>query len=242
MKDINNQVCERADDLIAFLYGESNGEEARKFERHLQQCARCETEFSAFGQIRQSIVSWRDESLGVAWSNLAVNHPGPTLSVVPATTKPSALAALREFFTLSPMWMKGAVAFASLLFCVCAVLAITYLRAGRSQSTAVQVPNNKIYSQEDLEARLAQEKQKVIESLKQQLSAPASIATVAGNNSSPRKADNRIASAMSDKNTRTSRKPLTRQERQELAADLGLSTSRDEDDLDLGGDKINQAP
>jgi hypothetical protein len=240
MKDMNNEVCERSEDLIAFLYGELDAADVHRFERHLLECARCETELSSFGQIRQSIVSWRDESLGVAWTDLAVNNSLPRANS--ATTKPSALAAIRGFFTLSPVWMKGATAFASLLFCVCVVLAIIYLK--NRQASIVQVQSNKIYSQQELEARLAQEKQKVLESQQKPLKEIRNE-TALVQPAPPRKADHQakpLAKAGYAANRRDPRKPLTRQERQELAADLGLSSSYDDDDLDLGGDRINRAP
>src|SRR6267142_1680237 len=108
MKEItSSNICERADDLVAFLYGELSEIDARRFERHLHQCAACETEFATFGQIRESIVAWRDASLGVLRSSevaeSAVASPLVDRSRVQA--KPSALAALREFFNLSPMWL-----------------------------------------------------------------------------------------------------------------------------------------
>src|ERR1700687_5926999 len=156
MKDIKDEVCGRADDLIAFLYGELDGEDARKFERHLHDCARCETELASFGEIRQSIVSWRDESLGAAWlpdpakdRKLASNRLRAGAQV-----RPSALAAMREFFNLSPLWLKGAAAFASLLFCVCAVLAIGYLKDRHKNILAA--PSDKIYSKEELDDVVAQ--------------------------------------------------------------------------------------
>lgn len=243
MKDIKDQVCERADDLIAFLYGELGAGDARKFERHLHECARCETEFASFGQIRQSIVSWRDESLGAAWLPGAVNDPNLAAREVRpvADMRRSALAAIREFFNLSPMWLKGTAAFASLLFCVCAVLAIGYLKDRRTN--VVQTPSGKIYSQQELDARVEQEKKKFIEIQQQQqkqsgdyTAAQLSVPTKTGDRGAP---GSRAAYAL---NPRNLRKPLTRQERQELAADLGLLAVYDEDDVDLVGDKINQAP
>ena len=240
MKDLQKEVCDRADDLIGFIYGELDAAATRRFKSHLHECARCESELSSFGQIRQSIVSWRDESLGVGWSASAVNGRSLTSEADLRKTEPSALAAIREFFTLSPVWMKGAAAFASMLFCVCAVLAITYLRD--RQSRAIQVQSKKIYSQQELDARLAQEKQKLIESQQQQ-ARPTNeiIATTL----TPKKTDNRMTPPVKISyavNTRDSRKPLTRQERQELAADLGLSATHEEDDLDIIGDRINQTP
>src|ERR1700682_5971169 len=110
MRDIKDEVCERADDLIAFLYGELGHGDARKFERHLHECARCETELASFSEIRESIVSWRDESLGAAWLPETVNnHSLAPTGIRPRTQiRPSAIAAIREFFNLSPLWLKGA--------------------------------------------------------------------------------------------------------------------------------------
>src|SRR5207247_4425331 len=123
MKEITkDQVCERADDLVGFLYGEPTDWEARKFERHMQDCAACTTEYAAFGQLRESIVAWRNEALGPGAGRVL------TSTVLPIQPRPpSALAALREFFNLSPLWMKGVAAFASVLFCVFATLAVAYL-------------------------------------------------------------------------------------------------------------------
>src|SRR6266852_4089802 len=112
MKEMSNtNICERVDDLIGFLYSELSEMEARRFERHLRECAACEAEFTAFGQIRESMVEWRNESLGLAGAPVVASDP----SLATAATRPeipakSALGALREFFALSPLWMKSATA------------------------------------------------------------------------------------------------------------------------------------
>jgi len=49
--------------LLVFLYGELSEMDARRFERHLRECAACAAEFTAFGQIRESMMEWRDESV-----------------------------------------------------------------------------------------------------------------------------------------------------------------------------------
>src|SRR5258708_5450197 len=136
MRDSKQQECERADELVSFLYGELSEGELRQFEHHLHQCEQCTAEFSAFGQIRNSIASWRSESLGVISAPASVSAA--------SKARPSALAAIREFFTLSPLWMKGATAFAALLFCACAMLALAYLK-GR-QPTIAAVPTDQIYT------------------------------------------------------------------------------------------------
>src|SRR4051794_35363486 len=99
----NSPSCERESDLIAFLYGEAAEREARDFQLHLQQCSTCREEAASLGVVRESITAWRDEALAGFVST-------------PVTTQPqqkSALAALRQFFDLSPLWLKGATAFAA---------------------------------------------------------------------------------------------------------------------------------
>jgi len=229
MKDIREQECERGEELVSFLYGELGDREARQFERHLNDCGHCGAEVKSFGRIRSSIHSWRDESLGIM--------PAPVaLPPERASAKPSALAAIGQFFSLAPMWMKAATVCASLIFCVSAALAVGYLRTSNRQPTTIVAPSDKIYSQLEMDARLALEKQKLTEGQQQQ--APNS--TVAIKNPSPTVVAKR--NLMVTASARNLRKPLTRQERQELASDLGLVASRDEDDLDLGSDKINPSP
>jgi Putative zinc-finger len=236
MKDFINEPCGRADDLVAFLYHELSEKEARNFERHLRECAGCERELASFSEIRDSIVSWRDAALGSTWSTSDATALQPAVEASPG---PSALAAIREFFTLSPMWMKGAAAFASVLFCVCAVLAIYYLKDRRS--IVVQAPSNKIYSQQELDTRIAQAVEK---NLEVQEVSQKSNDRLAENAASPQKPRNRsvqIREAGYVANTRNLRKPLTQQERRELAIDLGLA-SRDEDDLDPINERVTQTP
>jgi hypothetical protein len=243
MKDVKDQVCERADELISFLYGELGENDSRRFERHLHECAHCESEFAAFGQIRKSIVSWRDESLGSAWMPGAVDdHTLATPAARSATQiRPSALAAIREFFNLSPLWMKGAAAFASLLFCLFAALAIAHLIEKPKQPFA-QSPDNG--SAEQLTSRIAELQDELAKAKATQKQDQ--TAKVGPTNASPSQKPNRpnrlFAGSGSAANARNQRKPLTRQERDDLAADLGLLAARDDDDLDLVTDKINQAP
>src|SRR5215813_4982717 len=114
MKAETREVCERADDLLSYLYGEANEAQAQSFELHLKQCKSCSTELTSFGQVRNSMVTWRDEILDsfVTWPLAA------------APRKKSALAALKGFFDLSPLWMKGAAALATVLFCVLVLLTV----------------------------------------------------------------------------------------------------------------------
>ena len=236
MKEITkDQVCERADQLVEFLYGELTDWESRKFEQHLRDCAPCKTEYAAFGQLRESIVAWRNEALGVSRERVGA----PTVFPI-QQRRPSAIAAIREFFNLSPLWMKGAAAFAAVLFCAFATLAIAHLIEKKNPGTQAAV--NKIYTQQELDEQVAK-------AVKQK-TAPVEIKRdqdqkTAANNSAPSKAPEkrRVTSANEVAgNSQKLRRPLSLRERQELAADLRLLASRDDDGLDLVGDSNNQPP
>ena len=237
MKEVTTQACERGEDLIAFLYHELNERESRDFQQHLHHCANCERELSSFGDIRESIVAWRDASLGAAFAN---DNRQATFAAPP---RRSALAAIREFFNLSPLWMKGATAFASLLFCACLVLAVAYLK--RPNAPVVAFSNDKVYTQAELDKQVATAVQASEKKLRSELAKSESRATQPFTPQVPRRQVNRVApprEAIAD-NRLDLRKPLTAQERKELAADLGLSTLReDDDDLDLVTDRIPQTP
>jgi hypothetical protein len=241
MRDINNEVCGRSEDLIAFLYHELSEQDERRFQRHLHECAACAREIGSFGEIRESIITWRDASLGTAWTPTSVNEGQQVLAQ--SRTHPSAWVAIREFFKLSPLWLKGAATFASLLFCVCAVLAVIYLK---DQTSHVEnLRTDKIYSQKELDQQVAKatqlrEEQLRSELLKQPGSEVVSTSTVGAGKAVNRTGQLREASYAG--NTQNLRKPLTRRERRELASDLGLLTSRDDDELDLVTDKITQTP
>ena len=215
--------CARADELMGFLYGELSDVEAKAFRGHLQQCAICNSELSSFGDIRGSIVAWRNESFR------SLSSPGVNL---PAT-KPSALAALREFFNLSPAWMKVAVGFASFLFCVFAVLAAFGLR--QSSDPAI-VKVDKAPTADQIDLMVSQRVEDELKRLKAQ-----SEPTVVDNQPAPIKetiARRRHRATARYQNN--ARRPLTRVEREQLAADLRLTSSPDDNELDLLSDTINQ--
>src|SRR4051794_20287510 len=99
-------VCHRAEDLVSYLYGEAGEIEALDFRNHLQQCDACRKEFTVFDQVHDSIQLWRSEALGASFDPLPVAAVG----LAPRERKLSALAALREFFTVAPVWLRGATA------------------------------------------------------------------------------------------------------------------------------------
>jgi anti-sigma factor RsiW len=125
-EDAESRGCGRSEELVAYLYGESTPVKAELFRRHLDACAACREELAAFGGVREGLGEWRAEVLGSL----------PTLDIHEAFTRAtperpererSAAAALREFFTLSPLWLRaGALA---AVLAVCALAALTLARA-----------------------------------------------------------------------------------------------------------------
>lgn len=201
--------CERSSDLMAFIYNEMNERESREFTSHLQSCANCRDEAASFGHVRQSIVAWRDEVL---------------TGFVPATTTPtrrSAIAAFKQFFDLSPLWLKGATAFAVLTFCVLVALAFVNFK---KPETVATTNSGGGYTQQDVD-RL------VKEALAKQQLPPVETA--------PNVAVTAPASSQKSVNKQrsTNSRPLSRAEREQLAADLRLLPTDDE--LDLTSDRIN---
>jgi hypothetical protein len=101
--------CNMHELLVTYLYGETAPEDSLKFESHLLECASCKQELSAFEGVRESLQQWQfDEA------------PNVRLATV-AQPRKSALALLKELFTMMPIWAKGLGAVAAAMF-VLAVL------------------------------------------------------------------------------------------------------------------------
>jgi hypothetical protein len=231
-------VCERGNDLIAFLYGELNEREAQDFERHLLGCRQCKLELGGFKQIRGSIIAWRQESLGEPTASVAGSPGSPAILGAFEPRKPSATVAIREFFTLSPLWLKGAVAFASILFCVAAVLAVARLFDKSAASVAAN--DSKRYTEEEVAAKIKEAVESKLRELGAEKSEAVAGPTLANDNS---RADRRSANLPvrpAADSSKTRRRPLTKAEREQLAADLRLTSPKDETAFDLMGDRINQ--
>ena len=240
--EVNTPGCGREDALIAFLYGELNDDESQMFRRHVHDCAACSAELASFQEVRESVVAWRNESLG------GVSSPAAETASLPAAIrqKPSALAAWRQFFNLSPLWMKGALAFASILFVLFAGLAIARLRetppaaiVTNRDATSEEQINARVQRQvqSEVERRMQEELQRVKNSAESQPNSTTVADKVAGN---PRRQTTSKANLASNNPIQKARRPLTKTEREQLAADLRLVSARNESELDLLEDGINQ--
>jgi hypothetical protein len=210
---MNETTCEHAPDLIAFMYHEMDERETRQFRVHLQQCSQCREEAASLGVVRESIGAWRDEALAGFVST-------------PVTTRPkkSAVAALRQFFDLSPLWLKGATAFAMVAFFV--LVGVVVVRLQRNNTPVIST--NAKYTEQDVDRF-------VKEALAKQQNEKKSDETVAIVEApKPKKSKSSTTTQLAK-----SRRPLSRAEREQLAADLRLLSTED-DSLYLLGDRINQ--
>lgn len=158
--------CERGEELVSYLYGEATKEEAGLFRRHLEACAVCHEEFAALGGVRAGLDAWRAEALGTVPS-LNIHE-----ALAPSTVsrRRSARAALREFFSLSPLWLRAGACAAMLAVCALAALTLARaevrwgsdglaFRAGAAERVVkerVEVPAQSGYTDEQLNAIVAQ--------------------------------------------------------------------------------------
>lgn len=120
--------CGRAEEFVTYLYGEAAPDESRAFRRHLEACAVCREELAALGGVREAFGAWRAEAFGSVPSLDFGDALRPAVVRPRATERRrSASAALREFFSLAPVWLRAG-AFAAAL-AVCALTALTLARA-----------------------------------------------------------------------------------------------------------------
>ena len=221
MQKINERpVCHRAEDLVTYLYGEATAEEARDFAAHMQQCDACRAEFGVFNQVHNSIVAWRDEAIGAVAAPQRQAAPAAIDAVASDfgdyRRRLSAWAALREFFAVSPLWLRGATAFAGLL--LCALIAFAVSRTWQQPTVVGNDP--KKYSEQELQQavqrQVAEELAKTSKEKPQQPMTP----------------DNEPANQYVAGRPRRKAQPankLTNEEREQLAADLGLIPRREDE-------------
>jgi anti-sigma factor RsiW len=64
---MNEIMCrypgDREQVIVAYVYGEIDGEEREQFDAHLATCARCRTELSAFSEVRGQLSRWSEPPL-----------------------------------------------------------------------------------------------------------------------------------------------------------------------------------
>ena len=221
-------ICHRAEDLVTYLYGEATAEEARDFANHMQQCDACRAEFKVFNGVHESIVAWRNEAIGPIESSAPARRISfVTPDVVQHQRRLPALAALREFFSVSPLWLRGATAFAALLLCALFVFAVSRLwrQPAQNPNNGNQAKYTQQQLDEEVEKRVA-ERMAAQTNGSQKNQGPGILPV----KDSSRHSEPRPQVASNPSRTRTQpHNRLTREERVQLAADLGLIQAREEE-------------
>ncbi|HYP00562.1 MAG TPA: zf-HC2 domain-containing protein [Pyrinomonadaceae bacterium] len=180
-ENLKTNDCERGVELVAYFYGEASAAERESFAAHLARCGACREELTAFRGVREAVGHWRAEILSSAPALSFAETVMPTSSSAQevrrervAPPQRSARLALREFFTLSPVWLRAGLSAAALVLCALAALAIfnaevrwdeggvafvTRLR-GETQTAPnapeVAVPAGKLYTQADVDNLIAE--------------------------------------------------------------------------------------
>jgi hypothetical protein len=149
------------------------------------------------------------------------------------------MAALREFFSLSPLWLRGATVAAALVFCALALFALS--RFGDNRNVAVnpgrhQPSDSEIAKQVEERARLlAGKREGLANGAAEGLDKRAQIASLEleGTRMTPQSVRHRIKRLPGLPSNSFSREVATlrsgKLENQRLMSDLGLTAARDED-------------
>ncbi|MBD0370943.1 MAG: zf-HC2 domain-containing protein [Pyrinomonadaceae bacterium] len=234
-KPEQHALCARAEDLVTYLYGEASEKEAADFKRHMEECRSCKSELAAFSHVREDVVEWRNLSLPSFESSTA-----PVLEPAVTERKRSALAAIREFFSLAPMWMRAATAFAAIAICALVVFTVMHFSEPRTiVQVAPQVPakpqGGEIAKQREEAASPKEKEVKETQQVAVATTAPSksSAETVKVNNAQPRVKSRRLAAAPSTVAQRSTEKPdkaKASKEAREQLAEL-VQTSKDDDGL-----------
>jgi hypothetical protein len=166
--------CERAGELVAYFYGEASPAERGSFDAHLANCGACRDELAAFAGVREAVGHWRAEILNGAPGALSsARTVAPHAAGRAHASVAAALAALREFFKLSPVWLRAGVAASTVAVCALVALAVvnaevrwdeTGLAFGTRLTSETQTasppqiaaPVGKVYSQAELDRLVAE--------------------------------------------------------------------------------------
>lgn len=94
IKNTHEGGCGQEDLLVSVLYDEATPDERAQFEAHRRECAACDQEFQAFGQVREQLHTWEVE----------------TVPPIRVEIKPSWIERLRRSFAIMPLAMRFATA------------------------------------------------------------------------------------------------------------------------------------
>jgi len=227
MRDTHERpICHRAEDLVGYLYDEASPADALDFRSHLQQCDACRREFTVFNQVHDSIQLWRNEALGASFNpaEVAYEPAADSRQFVRHERRLSALAALREFFSVSPLWLRGATAFAALLLCVLGVVMIA--RVSRKPVQIVATDDGRRYTEQELKHQIDE----AVSKTRAELTSPNNVSTSTASIKEEQRPSVKRTQMAAYQPKNVQPRNLNRQEREQLAADLRLTLPADEEE------------
>ncbi|MBX7173189.1 MAG: hypothetical protein K1X72_19625 [Pyrinomonadaceae bacterium] len=118
-----NLPCNFAEEIISYLYNEMNHSEKINFETHLPDCAFCAREIADFTSVRSEIINWKSNEFDLVPTPVIEIPYENSVQVVRANpiSRPW-YAGIREYFSLSPIWLTASTAMALLAICIGLVL------------------------------------------------------------------------------------------------------------------------
>jgi anti-sigma factor RsiW len=236
--------CAKAEELVAYLYNEASEREAKEFESHMRACASCEAELTAFGHVRSSIAVWRNQALGSVEFKASADEITPATELRKASPRrASAMTAIREFFALSPVWLRAATALASLA--ICALVVWAAVRALESPRVLlVEKVVEKGPTQAEVDALVERRVREELAARNNQPETTSKEIVVPVNEQRPSTiAQSAPGRSAARRTLAPGRKPaqVSTQEYEELARDLQLVPTRDEEDLPRLIDLMDEA-
>lgn len=141
-KNGNNSFCAFSEQIVSYIYGESEPQKKFEFESHLKNCSNCADELAGFELVRSSVLDWRTEDFSILQTPF-FDIPAVKSSrhISPAKTSNKMLSwigEIRKIFSFNPK--LATAAFAVLIVCVGAAI-FTFEFSGNSQTA--QNENNK---------------------------------------------------------------------------------------------------
>lgn len=249
MKLENNQniSCQFAEDLISYLYNEIGDSDKLYFEKHLAQCADCAEELSNFGALRSSIIEWRNEEFQPLTTPVIAAIPERKVyDLSPAPSASPLFARFRDFFTLSPSWMRASAAFAVLaIFVGLLFVTVNSFRAPEivrmAEDTAlkpVSLPVNDSVNQTANELVADNEKTFAPESPKPILTEttknkPLKVRETTVSKPEAKQSGAKINTAKAAHETKNTAKPLMRENEQNLPSPTLMAEDEEDDSLRL---------
>jgi anti-sigma factor RsiW len=240
--------CACSEELVAYLYGEADKAAAQAFEAHALRCAPCRKELAEFRAVRAAVGEWRLQALGSL--SPALRAADAPVAFAPkevvAERQRSALAAIREFFTLSPAWMRAAtVTLGLLFFALIALNAAYYFKQPKTVTVEriVEVKPSETELTALVNERLAQANTNAVSVPTVNVPTPVDTTQTVRrmaprvNQSAGRERDGQPALV----STPATNVNISPRESREIARDLRLIASKEDDDLPRLSDLIDES-